>query len=89
MSSTGPLRHGMQTGVLPDSEQAFGTTGMLGGGANGSVGREKQGKQVCSRMDDICYTMFQVPMETRANAPTPFLFHPTRAAHTHHARTAW
>lgn len=58
-----------------------------GGVANRSVGREKQGKQVRSRMDDICYTTFQVPMETRINTPTPFLFLPTRAAHTHHART--
>lgn len=39
-----------------------------------------QGKQVHGRMDDICYTMFYVPMETRPNAPTPrlrpYLSHP-------------
>lgn len=82
MSSTGKLwNQTCSPRVLPDPRKVLGTTGM--------VGWEKRGKQVHSSMDDICYTMFQVPMETAMKTPTPFLVPPTRAAHTHHARAAW
>lgn len=62
------LKDDMQTRVLPDSEQVFGTTGMVGW-QTGAWGGRSRG--VRSRMDDICYTMFQVPMETRSDTPNP------------------
>lgn len=72
-------------------EQAFGTTGTAGQ-QTGQWGdyRSRRGGQVHGRMDDICYTMFEVPMETRLNPlPPPLPVPPARAARTHHALTAW
>lgn len=77
------LRRDMRTGVLPASKQAFGATGE-GGVTNGSAGREKQ---VHSRMGDICYTMSQVPMETRSNAPPNPLPVPPHPCSSHSPRT--
>lgn len=87
-SSVPTLNGDMQTRVLPGSEQAFGTTGTVGR-QNRRVGREKREKRVHSGMDDICYTMFQVPMETRMNAPPPTqaLPIPPRSCSSHSPRT--
>lgn len=65
---------GLETGVWRHGE---------GGVTNRSVGREEQ---VHSRMDDICYTMFQVPMETRTDAPNPLPI-PPRSCSSHSPRT--
>ncbi|CAB1427200.1 unnamed protein product [Pleuronectes platessa] len=62
--------YAMQTRSSQDRGRRLAAQGQWDGTVRGDS-LEKQGSQVHGRMDDICYTMFEVPIETMLHPPTP------------------
>lgn len=88
-SSTGPL---WNVTCRPASRQTLNRRlapwGRWGWQTGAWGGRSRRSKCTAGWMTSVT-PFFRFPWRQEPTPPTPFLFLPTRAAHTHHARTAW